>query len=75
MKELSRGIIIDSTIKSGQPIIMNTRIPVLLVLGKLAGGASYEELIEEYGITKEDILNSLNYALEVLSSEEIKAVL
>ncbi len=64
MKELSRGIVIDSSIKSGQPIIMNTRIPVLLVLGKLAGGATYEELMEEFDIAREDILNSLNYALD-----------
>lgn len=35
---------------------------------------TYEEVMAEYEITREDILAALNYAAETISSEEIKAV-
>jgi len=35
---------------------------------------TYEEVMAEYEITREDILAALNYAAKTLSSEEIKAV-
>jgi uncharacterized protein (DUF433 family) len=45
-----------------------------LILGKLAGGMTYEEVIEEYEITKEDILAVLDYAAKIISQEEVKAI-
>ena len=45
-----------------------------LVLGKLAGGMNYEEIIAEYGLVREDMLAALDYASKHLASEEIRAV-
>jgi uncharacterized protein (DUF433 family) len=47
------------------PVIKGTRVPVDLILGELAGGMSYEEVMEEYCISREDILVVLKYVNEV----------
>ena len=44
------------------------------MLGKLASGMQYEEVMAEYDIEREDILAVLAYAAKTLSDEEIRAV-
>ncbi|MCK4735432.1 MAG: DUF433 domain-containing protein, partial [Methanophagales archaeon] len=61
-------------IRFGKPVISGTRVPVDLIIGKLAGGMTYEKVMAEYEITREDILAALNYAAKTISSEEIKVV-
>jgi uncharacterized protein (DUF433 family) len=46
MREISPGIIIDPEIRGGKPVIKGTRVPADILLGKLAGGATYEELMQ-----------------------------
>ncbi len=72
--EIANRIIVDEKIRFGKPVIKGTRVPVNLVIGKLASGLSYEEVIAEYEITKEDILAALDYAAKHLSGEEVRAV-
>ncbi len=72
--EIANRIIVDEKIRFGKPVIKGTRVPVDLVIGKLAGGLSYEEVIAEYEITKEDILAALDYAAKHRSDEEVRAV-
>ena len=72
--EIANRIIVDEKIRFGKPVIKGTRVPVDLIIGKLAGGLSYEEVIAEYEITKEDILAALDYAAKHLSGEEVRAV-
>jgi uncharacterized protein (DUF433 family) len=45
-----------------------------LIIGKLAGGMTYEEVMSEYDLTKEDILAALDYAAKHLSDEEVRAI-
>jgi uncharacterized protein (DUF433 family) len=73
--EIAYRIVVDEAIRAGKPIIKGTRVPVELILGKLAGGMTYEEIIEEYDITREDILAVLNYAAKQISEEEVRAVM
>ncbi|MBD1805769.1 DUF433 domain-containing protein [Microcoleus sp. FACHB-SPT15] len=62
---LSR-ISIDPNICFGKPCIRGHRIWVSLILDLLAGGATIEELLEEYpGLEQEDILACIAYAAEV----------
>jgi uncharacterized protein (DUF433 family) len=68
------NICIDEKIKGGKPVIKGTRVPVDLILGKLSGGMTYEELMEEYEITKQDILSALEYASACIADEEIRIV-
>ena len=74
MKEIAPRIVIDKNIRFGRPIIKGTRIPVDIILGKLSGGMSFEELMEEYELSREDILAALRYAAQVISHEEIKVM-
>ncbi|MFB0510275.1 MAG: DUF433 domain-containing protein [bacterium] len=72
--EIAPRISVDPKIRFGKPVITGTRVPVQVVLGKLASGMTHEEIIKEYEITNEDILAVLNYATKILSTEEIKAI-
>ncbi|MBI5602334.1 MAG: DUF433 domain-containing protein [Deltaproteobacteria bacterium] len=72
--EIAKRITVDEKIRFGKPVIKGTRVPVDLVIGKLAGGLAYEEVMSEYEITREDILAALDYAAKHLADEEVRAV-
>ena len=72
--EIAPRISVDEKVRSGKPVITGTRVPVDLILGKLASGMSYDLIIEEYEISREDILAVLDYAAKTLACEEIRAV-
>ena len=72
--EIAPGITVDEEVWFGRPVIKGTRVPVDLVLGKLAGGMTYEEVMAEYELTRADILAALRYASEQVAREEIKAI-
>ena len=65
-------IVIDPEVRHGKPVIKNTRVPVDIILGSLAGGMKIEEVAEEYGIKKEDVLAAIEYAAKIIAREEIK---
>ncbi|NIS38947.1 DUF433 domain-containing protein, partial [Candidatus Saccharibacteria bacterium] len=48
------SISVDPKVRFGKPVIKGTRIPVDLILGKLAGGMTYEEICEEYDLTRKE---------------------
>lgn len=64
---------VDPAIRFGKPVIQGTRVPVELVIAKLAGGMSADEVASEYDLTLEDIQAALAYAASVLADEEIRA--
>jgi len=72
--EISNRITINEKVRFGKPVIKGTRVPVDLIIGKLAGGMTYEEVMAEYDLSRQDILAALNYAAKHLSGEEIRAV-
>lgn len=74
MHEIAPGVAVGPLIKGGKAVIKGTRVPVDLVLARLAQGLAYEELMAEYGLKREDILAALNYAAAVLAEEQIRAV-
>ena len=54
----------------GKPVIKGTRIPVDLILEKLACGESIEQLLEAYPrVTKEEIHACLAFAAESVKNE------
>jgi len=63
-------IMIDPRIQHGKPVIRGTRVPVARIVGGLAGGMTVAEVVDEYGITNEDVRAALSYAA-VLVEEEI----
>lgn len=65
-REIAPGIVVDEEIRFGKPVIQGTRVPVELILGKLAGGMEIEEVMEEYDLEREDVSSALNYAAETI---------
>ena len=56
----------------GKPVIRGTRIPVELILRKLAGGASLEELLDAYPrLVKDDIQAALSFAADTIAHETV----
>jgi uncharacterized protein (DUF433 family) len=49
-------------VQHGKPVIRGTRVPVARILGSLAGGMSREEIVDEYGVTPDDIAVALEFA-------------
>jgi uncharacterized protein (DUF433 family) len=74
MTEIAPRIEVDEKVRFGKPVISGTRVPVDLVVGKLAGGMTVEQVIEEYGLAREDVLAALTYAAQVNSNEQIHPV-
>jgi uncharacterized protein (DUF433 family) len=65
----------DPEILVGKPIVKGTRISVELILGWLASGWSFEQVIESYPhITREDILAALAFAAEMMREEDYIAI-
>ena len=74
MTEIAPRIVVDETIHFGKPVIKGPRGPVETVVGKLAGGMSQEEVAEDFGITREDVMAALAYAAKAVADERIRAV-
>ncbi len=67
-------VVVDPAIRFGKPVIEGTRVPVELVLGQLAAGMTVETVMDEYALTREDVLAALAYAAERIASEEIRSI-
>ena len=72
-REISPGITVDKDVRFGKPVLKGTRVDVTLILGQLAAGATYDEIIDQYGVTRGGILAALNYAAGILGQETTHA--
>ena len=72
--KLAPRVVVNPAVRFGKPVIRGTRVPVELVIGKLAGGMSVETVADEYGITADDVRAARRYAAQVIASEEIRGV-
>lgn len=74
-KSYKKRIIIDSKIHFGKPCIAGTRIPVENVLELVQEGISFKDIIEHYypDLTINDIKACVQYAVDIIRSEEIHA--
>jgi len=58
----------------GKPVIRGTRVPVEILLRKLAEGASIEDLLDAYPrLTVEDVRAALTYAADTIGDETVLA--
>jgi len=69
--ELYPGVITDSGILGGKPVVKGTLVPVSLVLGQLAGGMSVEEVMYEYYLDLAGIRAALGYAAQRLEGTHL----
>ena len=68
---MPKPIIQDIDIQGGKPILAGRRLPVSIIVGSLGGGMTYDEVIEEYSVTMDEVLSCLAYAAFVLNQETI----
>ncbi len=67
-----KRVVVDPEIHHGEPCIRGTRIPITMIVGSLADGLSFEDILREYPqLTEEDIRAALAYAAEVLEDETL----
>jgi uncharacterized protein (DUF433 family) len=77
--EASRGgetmedrISVDPRVCSGKPCIRGTRIMVKNILGMIAGGYTIENVLEAYPeLAREDVVEALTYASQVIDEEKV----
>lgn len=63
---------INPEILAGKPVVRGTRLSVDFLLGLMAEGWTEQEIVEEYpGLTRDDLLACLAYAVEILRSEKV----
>lgn len=74
MIQLAPRIVVDERVRFGKPVIEGTRVPVDVVLGKLAAGMTTEAVAQEYGLILDDVLAALAYAAHTVAGEEVRAV-
>lgn len=70
-KQIFPHIVVDPKVRFGKPIINNTRVPVDLIVGKIAGGMKIEDVMKEYGLTRQQVLAALKYAAKLVEEEEV----
>jgi len=67
---LAERIEVNPKILAGQPVIKGTRIPVSLILGYLAAGSTFDDIIKEFpDLTHEQIAACLDYARDLSEFE------
>ncbi|MGA2400615.1 MAG: DUF433 domain-containing protein [Syntrophobacteraceae bacterium] len=66
-------IAIDPDIHFGKPCVAGTRIPVQNVLELVRDGIQFDRIIQDYypDLGMEDIRASIQYAIDVVTAEEI----
>jgi uncharacterized protein (DUF433 family) len=71
-RTLLKRIIIDPKIMLGKPVIKGTRLPVELIIEKLAFGTNIESILQDYPFLEEaDVRAALLYAANSLANEEV----
>ncbi len=70
-KEIAERITVNPSIMVGKPVIKGTRIPVAMVLAKLAANPDLNELFLDYPeLTVDDVKACLRYASTLIPQQE-----
>jgi uncharacterized protein (DUF433 family) len=65
-----KWIVIDPGLLGGQPTIRGTRISVAHILECLAGGMTFQEIAEDYGVPPESFPEAMKYAASLAGDPE-----
>jgi uncharacterized protein (DUF433 family) len=66
---MDERIVVDDNICHGKPVVRGTRTPVTVILDALAGGDTFETIMEDYRITIDDIRACIAFASSELSRQ------
>ena len=71
----AKGVEVNPKIMFGKPIIAGTRIPVEIILEKLAIGEAVEDILQDYPrLTKDDIHAAISFANKLVKKVSIEDV-
>lgn len=71
-RNLLKRIVIDSKIMLGKAVIKGTRLPIEMIVEKMAFGNGIEALLRDYPFLEEaDVRAALLYAAKCLANEEV----
>ena len=70
-REFFPYIVTDAAVRFGKPVLKGTRVPVDVVVGKIAGGMTVETVMKEYDLTREQVFGALKYAAKLVAEEEL----
>ena len=70
--EIAPRITVDPQVRFGKPVIKGTRVPVTVILDELAAGATLEDIMREYGVTREDLRAVFRYVAGIIAEEDIQ---
>ncbi len=74
-ENLLRRIVVNPKIFGGKPILRGMRISVETVLGLMAQGETYEDILKDYpDLEEKDILACLEYAHTLVANESLEAI-
>jgi len=63
-------IFVDPEIHHGEPCIKGTRIPVSMIVGSVADGMSFDDIIDSYPqLKKKSVQAALAYAADIVRQE------
>ena len=72
-KEIARRITVDPDIMVGKPVVKGTRIPVYVILGKLAENPDLDDLFAAYPrLTIDDVKACLAYAEHLVARKRVR---
>jgi uncharacterized protein (DUF433 family) len=70
--KLAERIEANPDVMLGKPVIRGTRVPVELILRRISGGATEEDLLESYPhLTRDDIRAAVAFAADTIAYEDI----
>ena len=74
-QSLIERIEINPSIMLGKPVIKGTRLPVSIIVEKIAYGATIEDILTQYPFLKKNDINAaLLYAAKVIETEDVYVV-
>jgi uncharacterized protein (DUF433 family) len=68
-RPLGPGITADPDVMQGKPVVAGTRVLVTTILGHLAAGDPIDDVAQDYGVRREDVLSCLAYATTVVAEK------
>ena len=71
---MNKRITVNPNIHFGKPCVTGTRIPTQDILELVREGFSFEQIVRDYypGIEYEDIKACVQYAIDIITSEDIR---
>ena len=70
--DFMKRIVVNPKVMVGKPVIVGTRVTVEAILGRLAEGWTFDEILEDFPhITKTDIKAAILYAESIVNRDYI----